>query len=45
MLTQAQSLMARPHVVIATPGRVKVLLQQNPDIPLVFSNTKVIGLI
>ncbi|PQQ02469.1 DEAD-box ATP-dependent RNA helicase 36 [Prunus yedoensis var. nudiflora] len=40
MLTQAQSLMARPHVVIATPGRVKVLLQQNPDIPLLFSNTK-----
>ncbi|XP_015882044.2 DEAD-box ATP-dependent RNA helicase 36 [Ziziphus jujuba] len=40
MLTQAKSLMARPHVVIATPGRLKVLLEENPDIPHVFSKTK-----
>lgn len=41
MLNQAQSLMQRPHVVIATPGRIKVLIEQNPDdIPAVFSNTK-----
>ncbi|EEF48761.1 dead box ATP-dependent RNA helicase, putative [Ricinus communis] len=39
-LTQAKTLMARPHVVIATPGRVKVLLEDNPDIPSVFSKTK-----
>ncbi|MCL7039782.1 hypothetical protein MKW94_014308, partial [Papaver nudicaule] len=40
MITQAQALMQRPHVVIATPGRIKVLLEQNPDIPAVFSKTK-----
>lgn len=39
MLNQAQSLMSRPHVVIATPGRIKVLLE-NPDIPPVFSKTR-----
>ncbi|PON58268.1 DEAD-box ATP-dependent RNA helicase [Trema orientale] len=39
MLTQMKSLTARPHVVIATPGRIKVLLE-NSDIPPVFSNTK-----
>lgn len=41
MLTQAKSLMARPHVVIATPGRIKVLLEENPDIPPIFAKTKV----
>uniref|UniRef100_A0A2P2KI42 DEAD-box ATP-dependent RNA helicase 36 n=1 Tax=Rhizophora mucronata TaxID=61149 RepID=A0A2P2KI42_RHIMU len=40
MLTQAQALMGRPHVVIATPGRIKVLLEENPDIPPVLSRTK-----
>ncbi|KAJ4970488.1 hypothetical protein NE237_003587 [Protea cynaroides] len=40
MINQAQTLMRRPHVVIATPGRVKVLLEDNPDIPSVFSKTK-----
>lgn len=40
MITQSQTLMKRPHVVIATPGRIKVLIEQNPDIPTVFSNTK-----
>lgn len=40
MLTQASTLMRRPHVVIATPGRIKVLIEDNPDIPSVFSNTK-----
>ncbi|OAY30166.1 DEAD-box ATP-dependent RNA helicase 36 [Manihot esculenta] len=40
MLTQAKTLMGRPHIVIATPGRVKVLLEENPDIPAVFSRTK-----
>ncbi|KAL5582482.1 hypothetical protein UlMin_014924 [Ulmus minor] len=40
MLTQTKSLISRPHVVIATPGRIKVLLENNPDIPAVFSRTK-----
>lgn len=43
-INQAKTLMQRPHVVIATPGRIKTLLQQNPDIPSVFSKTKVINL-
>ena len=45
MINQAQTLMQRPHVVIATPGRVKVLLEQNPDIPAVFARTKVTPLV
>ncbi|XP_062144499.1 DEAD-box ATP-dependent RNA helicase 36 [Alnus glutinosa] len=40
MLSQKQSLTRRPHVVIATPGRIKVLLEDNLDIPPLFSNTK-----
>ncbi|GFZ05805.1 RNA helicase 36 [Actinidia rufa] len=40
MVNQAQTLMRRPHVVIATPGRIKVLMDENPDIPAVFSKTK-----
>ncbi|KAF4347097.1 hypothetical protein F8388_017600 [Cannabis sativa] len=39
MLTQMKKLVERPHVVIATPGRLKVLLE-NSEIPPVFSNTK-----
>lgn len=42
-INQAKTLMRRPHVVIATPGRIKTLLQQNPDIPSIFSKTKVIN--
>lgn len=41
MLKQTKELVARPHIVIATPGRMKFLLQDNPDIPPVFSRTKV----
>ncbi|KAL2331017.1 hypothetical protein Fmac_018598 [Flemingia macrophylla] len=40
MLRQAKELAARPHLVIATPGRIHVLLRDNPDIPSVFSRTK-----
>ncbi|KAK4759170.1 hypothetical protein SAY87_022301 [Trapa incisa] len=40
MLTQAKTLMSRPHIVISTPGRIKVLLDDNSDIPHIFSNTK-----
>ncbi|MED6163070.1 DEAD-box ATP-dependent RNA helicase 36 [Stylosanthes scabra] len=39
MLRQTKELAARPHVVIATPGRIKALLE-NPDIPQVFARTK-----
>lgn len=42
-LKQAQSLMSRPHVVIATPGRVRDLLQEDPDFPLVFAKAKVMS--
>lgn len=41
ILNQTQTLLKRPHIVIATPGRVKVLLENNPDIPVIFSKTKV----
>lgn len=44
MLKQAKDLVARPHLVIATPGRIHVLLRDNPDISAVFSRTKVISL-
>ncbi|XP_060198767.1 DEAD-box ATP-dependent RNA helicase 36-like [Lycium barbarum] len=40
IITQTKTLMQRPHVVIATPGRIKVLIEQNPDIPPVFKRTK-----
>ncbi|XP_058188303.1 DEAD-box ATP-dependent RNA helicase 36-like [Rhododendron vialii] len=40
IINQAQTLMGRPHVVIATPGRIKVLIEQSPDIAAVFSKTK-----
>ncbi|XP_061356438.1 DEAD-box ATP-dependent RNA helicase 36-like [Gastrolobium bilobum] len=40
MLKQTKELVARPHLVIATPGRIKLLLQDNPDIPPIFSRTK-----
>ncbi|CAN1263201.1 DEAD-box ATP-dependent RNA helicase 36 [Linum perenne] len=40
MLTQSQNLMKRPHVVIATPGRINALMENNPDLPAIFSRTK-----
>ncbi|CAA6658136.1 unnamed protein product [Spirodela intermedia] len=40
MLTQAKTLMQRPHIVIATPGRIRFLLSEDSDIPRLFSNTK-----
>ena len=41
MITQAKALMQRPHVVIATPGRLSFLLSEDSDIPRLFLNTKV----
>ncbi|EFJ08368.1 hypothetical protein SELMODRAFT_131776 [Selaginella moellendorffii] len=40
MTTQAQILMERPHVVIATPGRIKAHIGSDPDIAAAFSKTK-----
>ncbi|KAF9588336.1 hypothetical protein IFM89_008766 [Coptis chinensis] len=40
MIEQGKVLMSRPHVIIATPGRIKVLIEQNPDIEAVFKRTK-----
>lgn len=40
IINQAQTVISRPHVVIATPGRIKVLIEQSPDISAVFSKTK-----
>lgn len=39
---QAKQLVARPNLVIATPERLKVLLQDNPEIAPIFAATKVI---
>lgn len=40
MMTQARALSQRPHVVIATPGRIKTLLEEASDLPAMFSRTK-----
>ncbi|BFI25254.1 hypothetical protein AXG93_2490s1280 [Marchantia polymorpha subsp. ruderalis] len=40
MTAQAQALMNRPHVVIATPGRMKDHLISDPDMPGYFSKAK-----
>ncbi|KAH7373735.1 hypothetical protein KP509_17G072400 [Ceratopteris richardii] len=40
MIEQAKALMRRPHVVIATPGRLAALLNDDPNIAAVFKNIK-----
>lgn len=40
MTTQAQRLAGRPHVVIATPGRLRDHLQSDPNMYKVFARTK-----
>lgn len=40
MTEQAKALMRRPHVVIATPGRIADLLKNDPDIASVFKSIK-----
>ncbi|ONK59692.1 uncharacterized protein A4U43_C08F9360 [Asparagus officinalis] len=40
MTAQAKALGERPHVVVATPGRIRVLMEEDPDIAAVFSKTK-----
>jgi len=40
--SQVKRLVTRPHIVIATPQRLKVLLEDNPEIAQIFANTKVI---
>jgi superfamily II DNA/RNA helicase len=41
MTTQAKALMQRPHVVIATPGRLRDHLSNDPDMAAAFAKTKV----
>jgi ATP-dependent RNA helicase DDX49/DBP8 len=41
--SQAKHLLTRPHIVIATPGRINVLLQNNPQIADMFAATKVMN--
>ncbi|XP_047317235.1 DEAD-box ATP-dependent RNA helicase 36 [Impatiens glandulifera] len=43
-INQSRALMKRPHIVIATPGRIKVLIEDNPDLPAIFSNVKFVVL-
>lgn len=40
-LAQAKGLSRRPHVVVATPGRIATLVKNDPDLAKVFSRTKV----
>ncbi|KAJ0974206.1 hypothetical protein J5N97_016171 [Dioscorea zingiberensis] len=40
MTSQARALALRPHIVVATPGRIKVLLENGTDLPAVFSKIK-----
>jgi ATP-dependent RNA helicase DDX49/DBP8 len=40
-LGQAKGLARRPHVVVATPGRIATLVQNDPDLAKVFARTKV----
>eukprot|EP00249_Psilotum_nudum_P020054 c27539_g1_i1 orf=487-1929(-) len=40
MIEQARLLMQRPHVVVATPGRITDLLSNDPDIVTVFQRLK-----
>ncbi|TVU37689.1 hypothetical protein EJB05_11017, partial [Eragrostis curvula] len=39
-LAQAKGLSRRPHVVIATPGRIATLVKNDPDLAKVFARTK-----
>jgi ATP-dependent RNA helicase DDX49/DBP8 len=41
MLEQSKALMQRPHVVIATPGRIADLLKNDPGVSSVFQRIKV----
>jgi ATP-dependent RNA helicase DDX49/DBP8 len=40
-LGQAKGLARRPHVVVATPGRIATLIKNDPDLAKVFARTKV----
>uniref|UniRef100_A0A0E0LNR0 RNA helicase n=1 Tax=Oryza punctata TaxID=4537 RepID=A0A0E0LNR0_ORYPU len=39
-LGQAKGLARRPHVVVATPGRIATLINDDPDLAKVFARTK-----
>ena len=40
-LAQAKGLARRPHIVVATPGRIATLVKYDPDLAKVFARTKV----
>jgi ATP-dependent RNA helicase DDX49/DBP8 len=40
-LAQAKGLARRPHIVVATPGRIATLVKDDPDLAKVFARTKV----
>lgn len=42
MMKQALVLARRPHIVIATPGRLADHLQSSPDIALAFKKIKIL---
>jgi ATP-dependent RNA helicase DDX49/DBP8 len=42
MMKQALVLAGRPHIVIATPGRLADHLQSSPDIALAFKRIKIL---
>ncbi|PVH65306.1 hypothetical protein PAHAL_2G459000 [Panicum hallii] len=39
-LAQAKGLARRPHIVVATPGRIATLVKDDPDLAKVFARTK-----
>ncbi|KAG2638567.1 hypothetical protein PVAP13_2NG602900 [Panicum virgatum] len=39
-LAQAKGLARRPHIVVATPGRIATLVKYDPDLAKVFARTK-----
>ncbi|CAI6001288.1 unnamed protein product [Closterium sp. NIES-65] len=43
MVEQAMQLASRPHVVVATPGRLREMLQQEASMGRIFSNLQVRG--
>jgi len=40
-LAQAKGLARRPHIVVATPGRIATLVKDDPDLAKVFARTRV----
>ena len=43
MQAQAKELARRPHVVIATPGRLRALIQMDADLARAFARARFLG--